>query len=210
MQAQVTKQARAQANAPTVTKAQAAAKEAKKLNGKTTRVPSAAAKGAVDGQPHTKRAVAEAAKRERQPWMADEYEANRDAEHLYMLEPKSGRYYWWNPKGKAEHGAAAKIKSGSVQVWPQPEAKKAERKAKSAPKTERKASAPKPAADRAYAKGTKAVEAKDGSWRKYMLDTIRAHKSTNDAKAAHKASGQFAGQALDFNWAAKEGYITWK
>jgi len=40
-----------------------------------------------------------------------------------------------------------------------------------------------------------------------MLAIILTHRSTDDAMAAHKASGRFVDDRLDFNWAAREGYI---
>lgn len=47
-----------------------------------------------------------------------------------------------------------------------------------------------------------------GTFRHYMLtDIIKAHTSTAEALKAHKASGRYADQTINFSWAAKEGYI---
>jgi hypothetical protein len=62
-------------------------------------------------------------------------------------------------------------------------------------------------ADRAYKLGAAVDTSRPGTWRNYMLATIRAHKSTAEANAAHAKSGKFSGNKLDFNWSAKQGYI---
>lgn len=48
-----------------------------------------------------------------------------------------------------------------------------------------------------------------GTFRHYMLATIRAHGDTWAAEAAHAAcdNPKFAKNRLDFGWAASEGYI---
>jgi hypothetical protein len=61
--------------------------------------------------------------------------------------------------------------------------------------------------DRKYKNAGRKDESKDGTFRKYMLSTIMAHKSTADAKAAHAKSKKFPSHKLDFNWAAQQGYI---
>lgn len=64
-------------------------------------------------------------------------------------------------------------------------------------------------ADRAYKVGPTVDTSRDGTWRNYMLATIRAHSSTSAANAAHAKSGKFSGNKLDFNWSAKQGYIVY-
>jgi len=76
--------------------------------------------------------------------------------------------------------------------------------AKAAAKLPRKAAS---RADRTYKATDKPDTSKAGSFRTYMISTIRAHKTTEAAKAAHAKSGQFAHERLNFNWAAQHGYI---
>jgi len=51
-----------------------------------------------------------------------------------------------------------------------------------------------------------------GTFRRYMITTIRAHTDTRSANAAHAQCDNpaFAKNKLDFNWAADNGYINWK
>jgi hypothetical protein len=51
-----------------------------------------------------------------------------------------------------------------------------------------------------------------GTFRRYMISTIRAHNDTRSANAAHALCDdpKFAKNKLDFNWAADNGYITWE
>jgi len=65
-----------------------------------------------------------------------------------------------------------------------------------------------PAPDRKYKATKKPLIAKPGSFRVYMVETIRAHASTTPAKAAHAASGQYGHERLNFKWAHDAGYIT--
>lgn len=50
-----------------------------------------------------------------------------------------------------------------------------------------------------------------GTFRKYMISTIRAHTDTRSANATHAQCDEpkFAKNKLDFNWAADNGFITW-
>lgn len=51
-----------------------------------------------------------------------------------------------------------------------------------------------------------------GTFRRYMISTIRAHTNTRDANTAHATcdNPSFAKNRLDFNWAADNGYITFE
>jgi hypothetical protein len=51
-----------------------------------------------------------------------------------------------------------------------------------------------------------------GTFRRYMITTIRAHNDTRSANAAHALcdNPSFAKNKLDFNWAADNGYINWR
>jgi hypothetical protein len=51
-----------------------------------------------------------------------------------------------------------------------------------------------------------------GTFRRYMITTIRAHTDTRSANAAHALcdNPSFAKNKLDFNWAADNGYINWR
>lgn len=70
-----------------------------------------------------------------------------------------------------------------------------------------KAKAPATGAEWEYKLGASKNEAREGTWRYHMLRMIQDHTSTADAKAAHAKSKQFPGSKLDFNWAARTGYI---
>lgn len=167
------------------------------------------AQGAMDGQPHTKLAVAEARKR-----MAAEARGETDAVLAKLAKEEAatplkvmGTEFASLKAAKAKRASVrASLEFAAKQPRPDPTAPKAAKPAKPA----KAKPAPKAAADRAYTvpKTATAVDAKPGSWRLHMLTMIVSHKSTAAAKAAHVASGKFAGQALDFNWSAKQGYIT--
>lgn len=62
---------------------------------------------------------------------------------------------------------------------------------------------------RTYKATKKEDVSRDGTFRKYMISTIRAHTDTETAKAAHAKSGQYAKDKLNFNWAEQNGFITW-
>lgn len=51
-----------------------------------------------------------------------------------------------------------------------------------------------------------------GTFRRYMITTIRAHNDTLSANAEHAKcdNPKFAKNKLDFNWAADNGYITFE
>lgn len=97
----------------------------------------------------------------------------------------------------AKHDPVAKALAGKMHT------PKAEKPAKAAKTTEAK-----PTADRTYKPTKKADTSKPDSFRTYMISTIRAHKSTNAAKAAHAASGKFSHERLNFKWAETNGYIS--
>lgn len=159
------------------------------------------AKGAMDGQPHTKLAVEQARKRERaEAAQAGQVQARDMGGNLVYVDPKSKLLY----DGKLFPNASL------MSAYKLEQARTAKKVKPAEPKAERKMPTPPPAADRKYAKGAKAIEAKPGSWREYMLKTIQAYKSTDAAKAAHLKSGQFVGAKLDFGWAGQQGYIVWE
>lgn len=64
-----------------------------------------------------------------------------------------------------------------------------------------------PAPDRAYKVLKKENAGREGSWTQFMIETIQAHTSTDDAKAACAKSKEFGDKKLDFGWAEKQGYI---
>lgn len=167
-------------------------------------LPAGVAQGAADNAPHTKRAVAQQRQADREAFDAIK-DVNVAKGLVYVLDP-ARNVYSWLPK-------VDKWPTGACQVYPviggkaTPAAKPAKGSTTPKAKTER---TPRAVADRAYTKGTKKDESKAGTWRKHMLSTILAHKTTAAATAAHKASGQFSGNALDFNWSAKQGYIVFK
>lgn len=51
-----------------------------------------------------------------------------------------------------------------------------------------------------------------GTFRRYMITTIRKHTDTASAQREHDQCDEpkFAKNKLDFNWAADNGYINWK
>lgn len=63
---------------------------------------------------------------------------------------------------------------------------------------------------RRYTATTKPDYSRPGTFRTYMISTIRAHTDTQSANAAHALcdNPSFAKNKLDFNWAADNGYIT--
>jgi hypothetical protein len=198
----------ADANAAKLAKAKAAtppkAAEPKAKGSAPTAI--GVAQGAMDGQPHTAQAVREARKAEKAA-----FDAIKDAKvaegYAYYLDPARNVQKW------IKNGDRLPI--GALKLYPAPKATKdadgprkssATPKAKaSEPKTPR---APRAQGDRKYAKGATKNEAKPGTWRHHMLTIIQANTSTEAAKAAHAKSGAFSDQNLDFNWSAKQGYIT--
>lgn len=77
-------------------------------------------------------------------------------------------------------------------------------KASASAKLSRKAGAA-----RTYKATKKEDVSRDGTFRKYMISTIRAYTDTETAKAAHAKSGQYAKDKLNFNWAEQNGFIAW-
>jgi hypothetical protein len=149
------------------------------------------AQGALDGQPHTKRAVEEARRR-----------ALQGDDPLVVDGVKFPNVTRANDARKAKAQAEADRKAGKT---PAPKATPKAAKTKPAP-------TPKAVADRAYAPGKTIYVAKAaGTWTEYMVNTALAHKSTAAAQAAHKSSGRpDAAKPLDFKWMADKGYIAFK
>jgi hypothetical protein len=209
----VSKRAEAKAANANATKLQTLKVNAKKPEPKVLQKGSGAligvAKGAMDGQPHTKLAVEQAREREQaaKRGEVDAVLAKLAAEEKATPKKVSGTEF---PTVKAAAARRAQVRASLEFAAKQPvKASTGEPKAKAT----KKAAAPKTprvTANRAYAKGATKNEAKPGTWRHHMLTMIQAHKSTDDAKAAHAKSGEYVGQALDFNWAAKQGYIAFK
>ncbi len=119
------------------------------------------------------------------------------------------------PVAKLANGIAAKDAPHSAKAVSDQKAAPAAKPAKSAGKAKdrtakaSKAKQPSRGVDRAYSVGKKEDTSKAGTWRNYMLTTIRAHKNTADAKAAHAKSKSFSSNKLDFNWANSQGYIVY-
>jgi hypothetical protein len=63
---------------------------------------------------------------------------------------------------------------------------------------------------RSYTPTAKPDYSRPGTFRTYMISTIRAHTNTRAANEAHALCTEpaFAKNKLDFNWAADNGYIT--
>jgi hypothetical protein len=61
-----------------------------------------------------------------------------------------------------------------------------------------------------YTPTSKPDYSRPGTFRTYMIATIRAHTDTHSANQAHALcdTPAFAKNRLDFNWAADNGYIT--
>jgi len=76
-------------------------------------------------------------------------------------------------------------------------------------KKAREARASKEAENRKYKVTAKLKDLtlREGSWTKFMVETILAHTTTDDAKAACKKSKEYGDKKLDFTWAAAKGYI---
>lgn len=168
------------------------------------------AAGAMDGQPHTKLAVAQARARllAEQRGEADAVLAKLVREEKATPKLVQGTAF---PTAKAAALRRAEVRKliefGAAKPKADPTAPKA---AKAAPKAKAPA-APKATADRAYAKGPNAYSGAAGSWTAYMVELALRFKSTDAAKAAHAKGGQFPGKALDFKWMADtKGFIAWK
>jgi hypothetical protein len=85
-------------------------------------------------------------------------------------------------------------------TWHQDEAK---------PETKRRAPVRRRGYSRAYTKG-KWNDARRGTWRHYMLETMHTHANTRDADnalAELPADHKFYGHKLDWTWAEKSGYV---
>ena len=65
---------------------------------------------------------------------------------------------------------------------------------------------------RRYSPTGKVDTSRVGTFRRYMLTTIRSFTNTAEANRANAACTvpKFAKNKLDFNWAADNGYITWE
>jgi hypothetical protein len=209
-----------QAAAALVAAATAAAKAAPKPAAKPLPKGSGAAvgvaAGAMDGQPHTKLAVEQARKAAKLP-NGHVYAVNMAGQEVTCpandpnLRTSGGRKVLFTPaqaklfdklsadlpkqlemlaKGKADRALAL----ANVPAKPK------------AAKPAKQPSAPRVVADRKYKAGT-ANTSKAGTWTEYMVATAQAHKSTVAAQAAHVASGQYSGKALDWKWMAAKGFI---
>lgn len=184
----------AQAQAPVVTKAQAAAKEAKKaapkkqtaevMPFKPTRIPAGAAGGAAE-QSHTKRALMQWRKREADEAAADGMIAAKDvAGNKLWVDPADPwlvdgvKYHNASRAGEARRAAEEDAKLAAAGKPPKPV--KAEAKPKAAPKAkEAKAEADRKITilDKKYVYGG------EGSLRRASWDACKASKTTAEYKA---------------------------
>lgn len=64
---------------------------------------------------------------------------------------------------------------------------------------------------RMYEATSKTDISRSGTFRRYMLATIRKHSNTASAAREHELCDvpEFAKNKLDFNWAADNGFINW-
>lgn len=192
------------------------------------------AQGAMDGQPHTKQAVAEA--------RAKASQAAKEVPHLKSVMPADrpeflrtqavgkvqadfgGNKVWCAPSDpwlvngvlapnatiasdlrKAAEAKAAKPTHTVLGAGGKP-AKAAKAKTPTAPKTPRA-----PAADRKYSKGANTYGGLATTWTHYMIQVTLRNKSTDAAKADHAKSAAKAGfppaKPLDFKWMDMKGFI---
>lgn len=170
-------------------------------------VPTQPAHGATEKAPHTKRAIQQAktpqAKFDAAKAALDEATAICSASK--QNDPE--RTAKFTAKAEAEQDfLAAKKALLAEQRKSQP--------ASAEPKVEKtvaKAKAPKAEAKKTIKVGPTEDKSREGSWRAYMIATARAHKTTDEASAAHKAGAKKANQdptkPLDFGWMNREGYI---
>lgn len=118
-----------------------------------------------------------------------------------------------NPPAKPQAQLARGIESrqaphSAKAVKDQKPAAKGKPEKKTAPKAA-KNKAPSKGADRSYKVNAKVKnEARADSWRHHMTQMIVSATDTAKAKANHAKSGKFSANKLDFNWAAKQGFIT--
>lgn len=87
-------------------------------------------------------------------------------------------------------------------------AKKAEPKAAAEPKTSNGAGRTAAEFDYKVVKGAE-NKAREGTWTHHMVETIMAHSSAADARAANSKSKDYSEKSLDFAWAKSKGYITY-
>lgn len=116
------------------------------------------------------------------------------------------------PKAQLARGVEARqAPQSAAAVRAQPKAEEAKpakgKAAKAAAPKAAKNKQPSKGADRAYKATKKDIVAKEGSWRRHLLETVMAHSSTDAAKAAHAKSKKFPDNKLDFNFCANQGYI---
>lgn len=64
---------------------------------------------------------------------------------------------------------------------------------------------------KAYTPTNRTDVSRIGTFRHYMIATIRRHNNTADAEREHATcdNPKFAKNRLDFNWAADNGFINW-
>jgi hypothetical protein len=113
------------------------------------------------------------------------------------------------PQAKLARGVEGKMTENSRKAVQDQKTPASQPAKAAAPAKSAKNKQPSRGADRDYTKGKTAIAAKPDSWRHHMLTVITKHGNTAKAKAAHEKSGKFAGNKLDFNWAAAQGYINW-
>lgn len=162
------------------------------------------AKGAMDGQPHTQQAVREAraalTKAAQQAVVKGLAQTVDIAGNkLTKVNPAlvvNGVQYPNAARAADARKAAEDVAAGKRQ----PAAPKAAK-----PKAEPRG--PRSTASQTYKPGPKVDESRPGTFRRYMLSTILAHRDTDSAKAAHAQSGQHQKDKLNFKWAHDNGYI---
>lgn len=170
------------------------------------------AKGATDGQPHTAQAVREAAARAKAQGKPmgnpDPLRGKTRLTVQQALTHAGVRYAKLSPvNSKRRHLGWETISVDANGYFLGPVAASAIAKV-AAPKAKAEPKAATPKADRAYKPGPTAFSGKAGTWTEYMVQTALAHKTTQAATAAHKASGRDdAGKPLDFKWMDAKGYI---
>lgn len=162
------------------------------------------ATGAMDGQPHTKRAVQEA--------RAREAAAAKQAGKI-VAKDTGGNVVYVDPKNPllvngVLHPNATRAGEAKRLIAASKSAKLASGAKTSTPKAN--TTTTRQTGDRAYTKGKESYAGKQGSWTAYMVQLAIAHTSTEKAKAAHaaKAPADYAKKALDFKWMEAKGYIS--
>lgn len=182
---------------------------------KVTQIKAAPAAHATEKAPHTKRALEQAKLADKVSAAADKLNAAKAALETATQaavkakrnDPTREAKFLAKAQAEAEVLAAQKAWLALKREGETPE-QKAARQAKAPTKTVRQ---PKVATNRSIAKGGTVYSNAKGGWTLYMVNIALAHKSTDEATAAHKAgaakAGQPASKPLDFKWMAAKGYI---